>query len=54
MRIRRSIIIPAILMLSAAGSTLAVSAVPVVAAQAPTAHVQTTVIAMAPNTWYYG
>jgi hypothetical protein len=54
MRIRRSIIIPAILTLGAAGSTLAGSALPVVAAQAPSAHVQTAVIAMAPNTLYYG
>ena len=39
MRIRRTIIIPAILALSAAGSILAGSAVPVAAAQAPSVHV---------------
>ena len=39
MRIRRTIIIPAILALSAAGSILAGSAVPAAAAQAPSAHV---------------
>ena len=40
MRIRRAIIIPAILALSAAGSILAGSAAPVAAAQASSAHVQ--------------
>ena len=39
MRIRRTIIIPAILALSAAGSILAGSAVPAAAAQAPSVHV---------------
>ena len=39
MRIRRTIIIPAILAFSAAGSVLAGSAVPAVAAAAPAAHV---------------
>ena len=47
---RRAIIISAILALSAAGSTLAGSAVPAVAAQAPSAHV----LAAAPNTYYHG
>jgi hypothetical protein len=42
MRIRRTIIIPAILALSAAGSILAGSAAPVAAAQAPTAQVLAT------------
>ena len=39
MRIKRTIIIPAILALSAAGSILAGSSIPVAAAQAPSAHV---------------
>ncbi len=51
MRIRRTIIIPAILALSAAGSILAGSAVPAAtAAQAPSAHV----VAAAPATWFTG
>lgn len=45
MRIRRAVIIPAILTLSAAGSILAASPVPAVAAQAPTAQV----VAAAPH-----
>ena len=50
MRIRRSVIIPAILALSAAGSILAGSAAPAVAAQGTTTHV----VAAAPNTWFRG
>ena len=51
MPIRRTIIIPAILALSAAGSILAGSAVPAAkAAQVPSTHV----VAMAPGTWYHG
>jgi hypothetical protein len=50
MRIRRTIIIPAILALSAAGSILAGSAVPVAAAQAPPAHV----VAMTAHSFYHG
>jgi hypothetical protein len=50
MRIRRTIIIPAILALSAAGSILAGSAVPAAVAQAPSTHV----VAAAPSTWYRG
>jgi hypothetical protein len=50
MRIKRSIIIPAILMLSVAGSTLAATAVPLAAAQASS----TQVLAAAPNTWFHG
>jgi hypothetical protein len=38
MRIKRAVIIPVILALSAAGSVLASSAVPAAAAQAPCAH----------------
>jgi hypothetical protein len=51
MLIRRKIIIPAILALSAAGSILAGSAVPVVAAQATSVHVMA---AAKPNTHYVG
>jgi hypothetical protein len=51
MRIRRTIIIPAILALSAAGSILAGSAVPAAtAAHAPSTHV----VAAVPATWYHG
>jgi hypothetical protein len=39
MRIRRAIIVPAILTLSTAGSVLATSAVPLVATQASSAYV---------------
>jgi hypothetical protein len=42
MRIRRTILIPAILALSVAGSILAGAAAPVAAAQAPSAHVVAT------------
>jgi hypothetical protein len=48
MRIRRSIIIPAILALSAAGSILAGSTAPAVAAGG-SAHV----VAMSHATWYH-
>jgi hypothetical protein len=50
MRIGKTIIIPAILALSAAGSILAGSSVPVVAAQAPAVHV----LAAAPHSFYHG
>ena len=50
MRKGRSIVISAILALGAAGSILAGSAVPVVAASASSAHV----VAAAPQTHYYG
>lgn len=50
MRIRRAII-PAILALSAAGTILAGSTVPVVAAQATSAHVSVT--ASSPDTLYW-
>lgn len=49
MRIKRAVIIPAILALSAAGSVLAGPAVSVAAAQTPHVHV----VAMAPHTHYY-
>jgi len=50
MRIKRAIIIPAILALSAAGSVLAGSAVHAAAAQAPSAQV----LAASPNTHHVG
>jgi hypothetical protein len=50
MPIRRTIIIPAILALSAVGSILAGSAGSVAAAQAPTVHV----VAAAPTTHFWG
>lgn len=53
MRIGRASIIPAILALSAAGSILAGSATPVAAAQAPAAHVQTTVSSHKPLIHYH-
>ena len=50
MRVGRNIIISAILALSAAGSILAGSAVPVAAAQAPSVHV----LAAAPDSHVFG
>jgi hypothetical protein len=54
MVIRRTIVIPIILALSAAGSALAVSAVPATAAQAPSAHVTAAASAMKPAFLYHG
>ena len=54
MRIRRTVIIPAILALSAAGSILAGSAVPVVAAQAPSAYVLSAASSSSPHVYYHG
>lgn len=51
MRIRRAIIIPTILALSAAGSILAGSAAS--AAAAPSAQAQAA-SSQGPNTWYHG
>ena len=51
MRIKRAIIVPAILTLSTAGSILAGSALPLVAAQASSAQV---VAAAGPNMLYHG
>jgi hypothetical protein len=51
MRVRRAIIIPAILALSAAGSILAGSAVSAAAA-APTVHVVSVTSSATPNTHY--
>ena len=50
MSVKRTIIVPAILALSAAGSILAGSAVSAAAAQAPSVHV----VAASPNTHYHG
>ena len=50
MRIRRSVIVPAILALSAAGSILAGSAAPAVSTQGASSHV----VIMAPHTWFHG
>ena len=54
MRIGRAIIIPAILALSAAGSILAGSAVPVVAAQASSVSVLSAAPAATPYVYYHG
>ena len=54
MSIRRTVIIPAILALSAAGSILAGSAVPVAAAQTPSVHVQAAGVSAVPATWFHG
>ena len=50
MRIKRTIIIPAILALSAAGSILVGSAVPAATALAPSTHF----VGMAPSTHFVG
>jgi hypothetical protein len=51
MRIGRTIIIPAILALGAAGSILAGSAMPVAAGHAPSVHVQAVAIS---GMYYHG
>jgi hypothetical protein len=53
MSVRRSIIIPAILALAAAGSILTGSAVSAAAAQAPSVHV-VAAAAASPNTHFHG
>ncbi len=50
MRIRQSVIIPAILALSVAGSILAGSAAPAVGAQGTAVHA----VAASDTTWYHG
>ena len=50
MRIGRAIIIPVILALSTAGSILAGSAVPAMAAHAPASHV----VVASPRVYYHG
>jgi hypothetical protein len=52
MSIRRTVIIPAILALGAAGSILAGSAMPTVVAQAPAAHVLAATSTAQPNLHY--
>ena len=54
MRIRRTVIIPAILALSAAGSILSGSAGPAATAQAPAVHVLAATPKAAPNSLYHG
>jgi hypothetical protein len=54
MRIKRAIVISAILALSAAGSILAGSATPMAAAQAPTVHVLAAASSASPSTHHYG
>jgi hypothetical protein len=53
MRIRRAILIPAIVALSAAGSFLAGSAVPMATAQAHSAHVHVVANSAVPYTYYH-
>ncbi len=53
MRTMRSVIIPAILALGAAGSILAGSAAPAVVAQAPAAHVLAVAHADTPSVYYH-
>lgn len=53
MSIRRTIIVPAILALAAAGSILAGSAVPVAAAQAPSAHALASASTATPDVLFY-
>jgi len=53
MRIGRVLIIPAILALSAAGSILAGSAMPVAAVHAPSVHVQAVTVSSVPNIYYH-
>jgi hypothetical protein len=50
---RRAVIIPAILALSAATSILAGSAVPVVAAQAPSVHVLAAASSSSPDVHFW-
>jgi hypothetical protein len=54
MPIRRVIIIPAILALSAAGSILTGSVVSATAAQAPSVHVVTAAPAASAHTYFWG
>jgi hypothetical protein len=53
MHLKRAIIIPAILTLSATGSILAGSAAPVIAAQAPAAQVLAASSSSGPNFYYH-
>jgi len=53
MRIRRAIIIPAILALGATGSIMAGSAMSVAAGHAPSVHVQAAATSGTPNMFYH-
>lgn len=53
MSIKRALIIPAILALSATGSVMAGAALPLAAAHAPAAHVLVTASNAQPGTFYY-
>lgn len=53
MRIKRALIIPAILALGAAGSAMAGSAMPLAAAHAPAAHVLAATSNGDPTTYYH-
>ncbi len=53
MRVGRVVLIPVILALSAAGSTLAGSALTVAAGQSPTIHSVADAAAAAPNLYYH-
>jgi hypothetical protein len=53
MRIGRAIIIPAILALGVAGSTLAGSAIAVAAGSAPSVHAQAADSTQGPNLFYH-
>ena len=54
MRIRRDLIIPAILALGVAGSLLTGSAVPVAAGLAPSVHVQAATASASPKMVFHG
>jgi hypothetical protein len=54
MSVKKSVIIPAILALGAAGSILTGSAASVAAAQAPTVHVVAATSSAGPNFHYHG
>lgn len=54
MRAVRTIVIPAILALAAAGSILGGSVAPAAAAQAPAVHMSSTTSHASPDIWYQG
>jgi hypothetical protein len=54
MRIRRALIIPAILALGVAGPLLAGSAMPAAAVHAPSVHVAATAVHGIPDMYYHG
>lgn len=53
MRIKRAIVVPAILILSAVGSVLTASAVPAAVAQASSAHASVTASSVVPDVFYH-